>query len=215
MNNQHLRGFRWVGSLNNVQHPPIVRKPVATGYRALSTVSASAVYYDWQEGDPCLITTDGSIIISAGAEDDSPAASVYGIIAGWEPLYDSSLGAMHPQNKYPSAGVVWGTNEQRRSWARVIPVVDQLFEIDVDENTTATTFAAYQDMVGENVDHILSGVAGDMDPRLDISTNAPTNSLLWRIHAVSRTAYNQDFSGTNVKLIVTANLAQQDSTTGV
>ena len=88
-----------------------------------------------------------------------------------------------------------------------------------DENTTATTEAAYQDMIGENCRFINTGATGELraPPRLDISTNATTNTFPFKIVGISTTAGNQDFSGNYVELYVISNgtIASRNAILGI
>jgi hypothetical protein len=107
----------------------------------------------------------------------------------------------------------------RQSRLRIIPVRGQLFRATCDENTTATTQAAYEAFVGENCEWNAGTAAnGDSGAQLDISTHATTATaaFVWRIENIPDKE-TQDFSGTLVSLVVSANLPQDTaggSTTG-
>lgn len=210
-NNNHQYGFRWVRSLHGGNSPEPLRYRIASGYRPTLTVSAGANYVDLSPGDPCVIASDGTIQICAGIESDTPATAPWGIVVGFMPLYDSSLGRMAPKGFYPNAGITYGSVYDRESFALVIPAYGNVWEIDVDDNTTATTYASYRAYVGENVNHILDYADSDAkaDPRVDISAHATTNTFRWRILDISPSAENADFSGTNVKVYVTPNVSQE------
>lgn len=198
--NQALYGFRWQKQLGLGSTPQPFRAFVATGYQATS----NAINVDLRPGDPVKRVSDGSVaLLAAGTEVP------YGIILAIAPFYDSVLGAMKFGNSLPG-GTAWGTITDRQSVVSVVPVANQVFEIDADDNTTFTTLAGYQAAFGENADLTMNGVSGDTHayPKLDISTHATTNTLNWRILETA-TRVNQDYSGANVKLLVTANIAQQ------
>jgi len=92
-----------------------------------------------------------------------------------------------------------------------------VFSVAVDEATTCTTKAAYRAVVHENAYHISSAAAlaaGDVNPQLDISGHATTNTLTWNIIGIDPTMDNRDFAGTGVRLLVVCNLPEP-GTTGV
>lgn len=194
--NAIMYGFRWqrVRGGNNLT-PERVR--VASGYQA----SPSAINVDLRVGDPVKKVSDGTIALAALG--DSP----FGVIVGIGPYFDGTR--MRPGGVSLPGGTVYGTLLERQSFVYIVPVADQLFEIDCDDAVTATTEAAFAAFIGENCDATINPVAGSTlaNPRLDISTHAVTATLRWRIVDIAR--YPNDFTGNYVKLLVTANTAQQ------
>ena len=200
-NNTHYYGFRpFIGNpfKGGRSTPPAMEMTVASAYQAQDDGSGLSV--DLNVGDPVKRVSDGTIALANTTE------AVYGIIAGFGPYWNGSK--MVPTNYLPG-GTTW-TLEARKPVVYVIPVNACLWEIDVDENTTATTIGGYRAFIGENVTHTCVGVSATKkaDPRLDISTHAVTESLVWRIEGISPSAHNADFTGTNVKLLVAANVSQ-------
>lgn len=200
--NTHKYGFRPVkGAYAGASHPKAVRKFVASGYQAQDDGSGFSV--DLNVGDPVKLVNDGSIALA------NTTNSVWGVIVGFGNYYNAANGRMEPTDKLPG-GSTW-TGDDQRPWVYVVPTADhQLFEIDVDDATTATTLTAYLALVGENCTHVCPGnsTTKKAEPRLDISLHATTESLVWRIEDVSMSQENQDFSGANVKLIVSCNETQ-------
>lgn len=199
-------GFRYFGGADNLPKP-------------LEKIVASAAEFDvtngiqnavLQAGDVVALVNDGSVTMCAGGE--TTPGLPYGVVVGGIKYYDSSIGQagqMRIANNLPSA-ITWGTNRERASRVLVVPFLPgQLWEVDVDDATTATTFAAYEAFEGENVTFINSGAASStpawIRPKIDISTHATTASLFFRIEKVSPTRDNVDFSGANVKLLVSIN----------
>lgn len=212
-NNPHSYGLRWVRSLSGKPQPDMVRVPIASGYAP--TVGGTGV--GLHVGDPIQIASTGYGTICVGSEGTQ--SIIYGVIHSFDPIFDGSV--MQPRNFFASGSGVYSTNYSRQSWMNVIPVVDQVFEVDCDENTTAILYATYLSYFGENADMILvadttNAADPKADPKLDISSHNTTNTLQWRILDVSRKVY-QDYSGTNVSLQVTCNKVQQApyNTTGV
>lgn len=214
-------GFRYQGITAGVGHPKPIEVIVATG--ASFDVTGGTQNCALTAGDVVTKLSTGGVTLCAGNET-TPVAP-YGVVIGVKPYYDSTIGqtgAMRPSSSLPS-DIAWGTNLDRQSKLIVMPFLPgQLWEVDVDDATTATTLAAYQAFIGENVSMINTGAANDVPPRakpkLDISTHNTTATLFFRIVGISQTLDNVDFSGANVKLLVEANVAQtpvyQDAGTG-
>lgn len=189
MANVSHNGFRWVYNRNAPGAPPPVRiLPVATAFNVALP-----------RGYPVKIISDGTI------EDADPGDAVYGITDGVEQYYDGTV--VRSGTSLP-ASISWGTNISRQSRVRVIPVRGQVFQVVADDNTTATTLAAYQAFVQENVEWAAGTASGDeAGCVVDISGHAVTNTLSVRIEDVPNRE-TQDFTSTGVVLHVSFNLIQ-------
>jgi hypothetical protein len=202
-NNTAKYGFRFVRSRSGGTNLPTpIEMAVADSYQATSDGAASNV--DLNIGDPVLLVSTGTVGLA------TTTADVWGVIVGFKPYWNGT--AMTPTNRLPG-GTTGGSNITRQSRVLVVPVENNIFEVDVDDNTTATTYAGYQAFIGENADHVcvadLTNTSRPKaNPKLDISVHATTNTLGWRIVGISDTAENQDFSGTGVKLLVMCNNIQ-------
>jgi len=218
MNNAGMYGFRFVRAPNGGDTPNVLRKRIASAYRPnLITAGPVNNYVHLNIGDPVVLAADGCINIAQCALCATPSTSIFGIVMGFEPLYNATKGVMEPASKYPSAGITYSTNYNRASWALVCPVEDGvIFSAACDDASTFTTWATYETAVHENVDFSTdyANANGDCTPKLDISTHATTNTLIWTIVGIDPTMDNRDFSGTGVRLLVRCNLPQP-STTGV
>lgn len=219
-NNTHRRGFRWFKSRYGSAKPVVERIQLASGYRPTLTVSASSVFIAMRPGDPILRLSTGYGDLSFGTESDTPSTRVLGVVAGFEPLYLNSK--MTPQDYYPNEGITYGSVLERASWVHYYPADSAYFEIDVDDASTATTYAGYLAFKGETCRHNLattaSQAANDSDTMLDISDHNTTSSFTWRIEDVLlHDPNNVDFAGSYVKLIVSCNAPQisSGSTTGI
>lgn len=198
-NNTHLYGFRWHSARNGGKEMPApMRKHVATSQNDQSDGAAASV--DLNIGDPVKLVSTGGVTLANTTD------AVYGIIVGIAPYWNGT--AMTPGKKLPNQ-TNWGTVESRRSYVYVVPAKAGYWEIDVDEATTFTTEATYRAAIGENVDHTCVGSGTTADPRIDISGHATTSTLGWRIEDISPSLHNRDFSGTNVKIIVSVNESQE------
>ena len=199
-NNTARYGFRWVGSADGACYPKPVEKRVASAYQA----QVSATDVDLNIGDPVDLVNDGTIALATGAGSPS---TLYGVIVGFANVKVGLPLAGRKYNRLP--GGTTYTLETDVSKALVVPFGRNYWEVDVDDNTTATTLAAYRLLCGENANLSYTLDISDTSrpkatPRLDISTHVATTAD-FRIIEISKTALNQDFSGTGVKLIVQVN----------
>lgn len=206
-------GFRPVGLTGGPGHPKPIMKIVATS--ASFDVSGGIQNAALRAGDVVTLASTGGVTLCGGTENSQTPVNPYGVVVGVLPYYDSTIGqsgAMRPSSSLPS-DIAWGTNLARQSKLLIQPFLPGLvFEVDCYDNTTATTEAAYQAFIGENASMINSGAASTTPPwarpKLDIATHATTATLCFTIVGISPTMDNVDFSGANVKLLVTANIAQ-------
>lgn len=198
--NTHKYGFRWVGSLDGSCYPKPIEGTVVTAYQA--TISAQNV--DLNIGDPVSLASTGTFELATPAGNPS---TFWGVIVGFSNV---KVGLPLKGRKFQRlpGGTTW-TTEENRSKVLVVPFGRNLWEIDCDDATTATTAAAYRLLIGENANLGYSRDATDADrpkanPLLDISTHVSTTAD-FRIINISQTALNQDFSGNFVKVIVAVN----------
>lgn len=210
-NMRDYAGFKWHRGDFGRTPGDIVRCPVASGYSG-SINGGSTI--DLNIGDPVRRLADGTVAHAAGNEGASGGQDIYGVVQSIEPYWDGSKRV--PGSRLP-AGTTYGSILERQSAVLVVPVAGQVFEIEVDDITTATTESGYQALVGNNADHRLTtGTEPKTNCLLDIST-AGTATAQWRIIGISRNIKNQDFSGAYVKLLVVCNEVQQApfTTTGI
>lgn len=208
-NSKGLPGFKWsVGANGGRSQPSPRRVPVASGYTGAINGGTTI---DINIGDPVRRLSTGMFAHAAGFEAAANAAeTVWGICVAIAPYFDGTV--ITPGNKLP-ANTVYSTNLERQSFIYVIPAEAGLWEIDCDDKTTATTFAAYQALVGENCDHTFTiGSEPRTNCLLDISTHG-TATAQWRIEDISLSMKNQDYSGSFVELIVAINEGQQSEFT--
>ena len=210
--NSREYGFRWVRGELGQTTMPVQRLRIASGYQP----AAGGTNVDLHVGDPVQIAATGTATISIGSEGTQ--SLIYGICVGFGPRYDGAV--MQPTNKY-TGGTTYSTLLERQSYVWVVPVAGQIFEIDCDDNVTATTEAGYYAFIGENTDMVLTADTTNASdpkatPQLDISLHN-TTALQWRIVDIAPRV-NQDFSGNYVKLRVQINGKVQQApynTTGV
>ena len=221
MANKTTYGLTWARSANGGKDCPAPEEwPVATGYQA--TVQGGTAV-DLNVGDVVKRTSGGTLALAEGTEITSypsPAADIaVGVIVGFKPYFDGQV--MVPTNFLPG-GTVYGTNLSRQSKALVVPLQNGVWQLDCDENSTAATIAAYQLLVGENVDFVNKNVAVapngvvKADPQIDISTHAVTVTLRFRIYGLAQSLDSDNATETHFKLLLVANsYADAPNTVGV
>lgn len=194
--NAIMYGFRWQRSRGGTNLVP-ERVRVASAYQA----SPGGISVDLRPGDPVKKVSDGTVALVAVGDP------TFGIVVGIGPYFDGTR--MRPGGVSLPGGTAYGTLLERQSIIYIVPVAGEVFEIDCDDNVTATTEATFNSYIGENCDITLNAVAGSTyaNPRLDISTHNTTATLDWRIVDIAR--FPNDFTGNYVKLLVTANTVQQ------
>ena len=204
-NNAAVYGFRWAGNLYGMSNPKPIEMAVASG--ANFTVSGDATNLNLNVGDLVKIATDGTVSLCGGNENSQTSQAVWGVVVGMggQGFYNGTRMVRQP---FLQSGVTYGTNVSRQSKVLVVPASMGIWECDVDDNTTATTYLAYQALIGENCDHrnTPNDALLQANPKLNIASHNPaTTALVWRIYGVSQNFANQDYSGTNVKLLVSPN----------
>jgi hypothetical protein len=222
--NRAKYGFRFFRGIDGSLNMPAPEEMIVATSQSFDVSGGAANVY-LRPGDPVIKLSTGGVNLCNGTENSQTAVGPYGIVVGIKSYWDGTV--MKPSNRLPS-DIAWGTNLDRQSKVYVIPFNAAIWEIDVDDSSTATTEAAYQAFIGENADYQLKGASGESyaAPRLDISTHATTNTPTCRIVGVSPSMENRYFDGDYVKLLVRANLAQvphfgsvaqptQNSATGV
>lgn len=205
--NRQEYGFRWFSGQGKAMPQP-ERHVVATGQSFDINGGASNVVLS--VGDPVIRLSTGGVTLCDSAEGAGGALAPFGIVVGIGPYWDAGSGKMVRGNSLP-ADVAWGTLLERQSTVLVVPLAyNQLWEIDCDDATTATTEAAYQAFIGEHTNTRCDTTATNTRafPRLDISAHNTTSTLVWNIRGISPTVNNQDFSGNYVKLLVSPNVIQ-------
>ena len=208
-------GFRWVRSRYGGPNMVIERAWVATS--ASFDVNGGASNCVLGKGDPIFQQSDGSATLCLGNET-TDSSTVLGIVQSFE-YKDTVRNVMTKLGPGIPSDLAWGTNLAFQTIAWYCPAHTAVWSVAVDDIVTATTEAGYQAFIGENCEHILTGASGAtrVSPKLDISQHATTNTFLWKIIGIDRTAENQDFAEDNVRLLVIANgtLSSQQAILGI
>jgi hypothetical protein len=202
-NNTARYGLRWHSSLDGGCCPKAQELLVASAYQA--TVSATNV--NLNAGDPVQfnVGAPGSGFIELAGAGGSPSI-FYGVICGFSNV-KVGLPLKGRKYKYLPGGTTW-TTEENASKALVLPFGRNVWEVDVTGGS-ATSLTLYRAMINRcaNLTYVLDTSDADntkAGPKLDLST-LTDDSADFRIVGVSKTALNQDFTGTNVKLLVVVN----------
>jgi len=197
-------GFKWVRSLVGSTPPSSIPLRVASGYAG--SINGGSGSIDINIGDPVRLLSTGYAVHAAGNEAAANAAEdIYGIVVAVLPYWDGQVKTFGNRLPY---GTAYGSVLERQSYVLVYPAAGHIWEIEVDDATTATTEAGYTALIGENCDHRLTtGSEPKTNCLLDISTHVATTAQ-WRIHNISQSVANQDFSGAYVRLYVTCNETQ-------
>jgi len=209
-------GFRWARSRGGSGNADVQEAWVATA--ASFDVNGGASNVVLGEGDPLVQLSDGSVTLAVGSET-TDSTTILGICVGVKQYYDTNRGVMTAMGPGVPSDLAWGTNLARQTRIYYIPVEQAVWAVQVDDNSTATTQAAYEAFIGENCRMILTGASGDnrARPKLDISTHATTNTFPFKIVGLGQTAQNQDYSGNNVELLVISNgtIASRNAILGI
>lgn len=198
--NRHKYGFRFHSTQGGSGRPACIEALVASGYAGDHGGSVGISL-----GDPVDYLATGFVELT---NDTATRDTLFGVVMAVANARIDSNGKARPASYLPS-GTTY-TLEETTSRLIVAPFSNHIWELDVDDATTATTLAAYRAFVGENVDMVFSRDTSNSDkprcnPLLDISTHATTAALMFRIVGVSKSRENADFSGANVKLLVQLN----------
>jgi hypothetical protein len=155
-------------------------------------------------GDPITGLATGMCQLAAGIEAAAGAAeAIKGVIYQCLPQWSATQSAMVPGNVI-QGGIVYGTNLERQTKALYVPVRDTVFEADVvNAGASFDTVAEFQAAYGANADHrnVFDATSLRAVPQVDLATVAATTAQ-WRIIGLSKSALNQDLTGTNAKLLV-------------
>ena len=197
--NRKSYGFTWSTAANGGKSCPApIEMFVADAFQGQDDGSGFSV--DLNANDPVKLVSDGSVALANTTDN------VWGIVVGFVRHFDGTRIAR--DSKLPGGSTGGGLLE-RQSRILVIPARAGLWAVQVDDKTTATTEAAYQALLGENVNHVCAGVTADLtaDPQLDISSHNTTATLDWRLVGIDKNLSNADFSQSNVSLIVESNIS--------
>lgn len=210
MDNIAVYGFRHISGPKNFQQFIVA---ASTSF----DVSGGAQNVYLRPGDVVLRAADGGIDLCNGSE--TTAQAPFGVVAGIDFQYNAATGLME-KNDGLASDIDYSTDLNRQSKVIVIPFSrDQIWEVDADDAVTFTTKAAYQAAQGLNFNFINKGASGERwaNPRIDISSAATTDSLMFNFANLANTANNRDFSGLYVKLFVRPNhiQLQEAGVTGV
>lgn len=198
MANTYFYGFRpWMADGSDCFPNPIAMK-VASTYQAQDDTTTFSV--DLRIGDPVTLVGSGNVELAPTETE------VFGVIVGVKKYYDGTTLIRPGGNRLPGGTTYSGF--RNASEVMVIPASKCSWAICVDDAVTATTEAAYNALIGQNVEHTCAGDSGTAQarPRVAISGAAATATFGWRIVDVPT---NQDFAAADVQVIVEVNESQE------
>lgn len=213
MANTHRYGFRFARSFDGNETPQTITKPIATAYAPNTGADgAGGTAVNLNIGDPVQLLNDGTVRLvqpgqaASGADIDD---RVYGIVAGFPRVMIG--GAPRPSGFYPT-GTTW-TGDDQQTLCKIIPVHNNIFEIDCDATGQPTTKAAWQSLVGTAnfIYSVLTSGIGQpkANPLLDISDhNETTEANQLRVIGLSKRFDAQDPTSEFVTLEVIFNTQQ-------
>lgn len=203
--NRHKYGIRFYASMTGAGRTSAIEGFIASGYAPLINTNVSV---GLAIGDPVQRLTDGSFALAG--DTTTTGAVPFGVVAGFGNVkLDYGATKSRPSPYYPT-GVTY-TTKANETKVYVLPFGRDVWEIDADDNVTATTEAAYRALFENNFDLVYLLDAANPDkrranPMLDISGGGfGANTAHFRLFGISKTQENQDLSGNFVKLLVQLN----------
>src|SRR4030095_15322725 len=189
-NNRAKYGFRLYSPQNGSGRAAGLEGGVTSGYQA----NVAATNVGVSIGDPVAFNAAGNFELA----EDVTANRFFGVVVAIRNARIESNGKSRPASYLP--GGTTFTNEVDRTSLIVLPFNDNIWEIDVDDNVTATTLAAYRALVGLNADMVYTLDSSNADkpranPQLDISTAAVPAGLHLPILGVRPRGAETHFSG--------------------
>ena len=208
MANPHRYGFRFVRSLGGSDTPQTFTYPIATAYSP-GTVFGGGTTVNLNIGDPVRLLEDGTVALVQTAQDVSGADAdsddyAFGIISGFPRVI---VGGYPRPGSFYTAGTTYtgGISSDSAPLCTIIPVHNNIFEIDADTAPTVATLAGAMGIVGgvgTMVYSVLTAGTGQpkANPLLDVSTvvSGGTDQLQLLVVGLGKSAYTCDFTSANV-----------------
>lgn len=204
MANPHRYGFRFVRSLGGADTPQIFTYPIATAYQP-GTVFGGGTNVNLNIGDPVRLLEDGTIALVQTAQDVSGADAdsddyAFGVIVGFPRVI---VGGYPRPGSFYTGGTTYtgGIGGDNAPLAAIIPVKNNIFEIDADTAPTVQTLNGAMGIVGgvgTMVYSVLTAGNGQpkANPLLDVSTvvSGGTDQLQLLVVGLGKNAYTCDFT---------------------
>ena len=153
MSNAHRYGFRFVRSLSGNDTPQTFTFPIASGYAPNTIDGGGGTSVNLNIGDPVRIRQDGTIRLVQTGQDTTGANTAnpdyaFGVIAGFPRM--SVNGFIRPSSFYTS-GTTYsgGIGGDAAPVALVIPVANNIFEVDSDAVLGTLTRSGALGLVGQ------------------------------------------------------------------
>lgn len=208
MANPHRYGFRFVRSLGGADTPQIFTYPIATAYQP-ATIIGGGTSVNLNIGDPVRLLEDGTVALVQTAQDVSGADAdsddyAFGVIVGFPRVIVG--GSPRPGSFYTGAtAYTGGISSDNAPLVSIIPVKNNIFEIDADTAPTVATLAGAMALVGGVGTMVYSVLTAGMgqpkaNPLLDVSTvvSGGTDQLQLLVVGLGKNAFTCDFTSANV-----------------
>lgn len=219
-NNPHVYGFRFFRSLSGADTPQIFTVPIASGYAPNTGIDgAGGTACNLNIGDPVQFIDGGTVrLVQPGQATTATEVlddKTFGVVAGFPRVRID--GAVRPNSFYPSGTTyTGGITGAQATLVQVIPVKDNIFEVDVGAAPGAAfdTQDEWAAAVAKGVHFVYSVLTGGRgapraNPLLDMaSINSTTGVRQLRIIGLSKLGDTQDYSGAAVRMQVMFHQAQ-------
>lgn len=218
MPNQHNYGFRWFRSLSGADTPQILTVPIASAYAPNTGVDgAGGTAVNLNVGDPIQFIDGGTVRLVQPGQATTTAVlddATFGIVVGFARVKIN--GAVRPNGFYPS-GTVYsgGIGGQEATLVSVIPVKDNIFEIDAGAAPGAS-FDDQSEWMGAvakgahfTYSVLTSGIGQPKaNPLISTTFDSTTGIRQLRVVGISKLGDTQDYAAANVRLQVVFNAVQ-------
>lgn len=176
--NNHIYGFRFKRSIHGAETPQIITLPIASAYAPNTTFGGGGTAVNLNIGDPVRLAEDGTLVLVEASAVTTGADTndyTYGIVAGFPRI--NIGGFPRPNGFYVSGTTHAGLGADDCTLCSIIPVKDNIFEIDTDSAGGASidSKAEFAALVGGSGNWLytpLTSGAGQpkVNPLIDIST---------------------------------------------
>jgi hypothetical protein len=218
MPNQHNYGFRFFRSLSGSDTPQIFTLPIASGYAPNTGVDgAGGTAVNLNVGDPVQLIDGGTLRLVQPGQATTTAVlddATFGVVVGFARVFVN--GGIRPNSYYPSGTTyTGGIGGQNATLVSVIPVKDNIFEIDAGAapGTSFDDQSEWAGAVGKGAHFTYSVLTSGIgqpkaNPLISTTFDSTTGVRQLRVVGLSKLGDTQDYTAANVRLQVMFNAVQ-------
>lgn len=218
MPNQHNYGFRFFRSLSGTDTPQIFTLPIASAYQPNTGADGSGgTNCNLNIGDPVQFIDGGTVrLVQPGAATTTAVLddATFGIVVGFPRVKIS--GAVRPNGFYPGGTTyTGGITGQEATLVSVIPVKDNIFEIDAGAapGTSFDTQNEWAAAVAKGCHFTYSVLTAGIgqpkaNPLVVTTFDSTTGIRQLRVIGLSKLNDTQDYTAASVRLQVMFNAVQ-------